>query len=110
MSKRPALRAVERTVRSDGGLEFGPQLLHPLLPRPGHRLVRAGDDPFERRGLVQGSQRHRKRRDCAVGLAMIRRGTRRSASAFTSGITSGTSASWRNAAELSITIAPAPAA
>ena len=45
-----------------------------------------------------------------LGLAMMRRGICRRASAFTSGMTSGTSGSMRKAAELSMTSAPAAAA
>src|SRR6516225_5611179 len=45
-----------------------------------------------------------------LGLATIPFGMRRSASALTSGTTSGTSGSMRQALELSITMAPARAA
>ena len=45
-----------------------------------------------------------------LGLAIMRRGACRRASALTSGMTSGTSGSMRKAAELSMTIAPAAAA
>ena len=83
------------------------ELVHAVLAGAGHGLVGGDDDALDRGAVVQRLQSHDELggRAVRVGddalLAVARR-----ASAFTSGTTSGTSESYRQADELSITIAP----
>ena len=93
-------------MRANLGVEFG----QPLRPLAGRRLIGRDDDALDARQVVQRLQRddHLDRRAVRVGDDAL--GMFCSASALTSGTTSGTSGSMRQALELSMTMAPAFAA
>ena len=100
----PAVCPSERSPATD--LELVVQAVDAGLARAGGRLVGGHDQLAQAPAPVQGAERVDHGQGRAVRVAMMPRGRSRAWAGLTSGTTSGTSGSIRNAPELSTTTAP----
>ena len=95
-------------IGDEHGAGLAEQLVHRLLAGAGHRLIGGNHHPLDLGQVVQRLERHHQLGGRAIGIGDDAfRESRSSASALTSGTTSGTCRSMRQALELSITRRPA---